>query len=172
MDTKTLVVLDAPWEADGVKPLDDTAALIFVRAHDDVSAVLVGYLLVIEKRRPDAKFKMPGGHRQPGEYPTQTAARELVGETGLDLPLSAFTYVNSEWRDARPPRSLRGHWSMLFVADINEKEDVPWMSSLHRENEGEEPKFFRLAEFARLVQGDGLLRSHFVRLKEAKLIGM
>lgn len=48
------------------------------------------YLLLVE-RRDGLGWAAPGGEAEPGESGSMTAARELAEETGLAVPLDAFT---------------------------------------------------------------------------------
>ena len=164
-----------PWERDGVKPTDDWSSLVFCRIYRNgmLPSVLegskfkvqpLGFIFVIVPSHRNPKYKMPGGHGRNGENPLETARREMSGETGLELPLERFTYVNREWKHHPAP-----HWSILFTANAEET-DLPWMHDTHVENEGEVPKYLARELFDDFVRKDMILRPHLKRLEEAGLI--
>ena len=138
-----------------------------------VDYVPLGNIFVIEPERPNAVWKLAGGHKKtlekckPGEDPDRTpldtAVRELAGETGIILPRTAFMYVGKwlHWR--------KDHWKILFAADMTEA-DVPWMHDHHAENEGEKPKFFTREEFYAVVREAKFMREHFEKMLEFALI--
>ena len=158
------------WEKDGVQPSDDWSSLIFIRIFSTLEDVperkLVGYLLVIERARQDPKYKLPGGHKQAGETPLDTAVRETFGETGLAFSPEAFTYVNSLWIT---PRSGNSHWSCLFVVDASETQ-ANGMHERHEENEGEEPESLTTDRFYEFLRERKILGAHVRRREEAVLI--
>ncbi|HVM58929.1 MAG TPA: NUDIX hydrolase [Candidatus Paceibacterota bacterium] len=166
-----------PWEEDGVKEEHDWSSLVFCQVFPNGSLQTVlegnrfgvkplGYIFVIKPSRRDAKHKLPGGHRHQAkiENPLQTAQRELFGETGLDLPLDRFRYVNSEWKHHPQP-----HWSVLFSVCIEEAQ-VRDTHDMHPENEGEVPRYFPCQLFDDVFHKDDILPPHRQRLKEAGLV--
>lgn len=167
------------YQSQGISPFDDWASIICVQVYPNgtfqknvqidegvLRGLLLGYVFVIEPERNDAKYKMPGGHKQKGENPLETARREMKGETGLLAPDDAICYVNSVWRE-RPAE----HWSVLCLARIEERE-VPWMNGNDVENEGEVPKFLTVRAFREMLANQGFLRMHYQRLAEAGLISV
>lgn len=156
----SLEISEEPWLKDGVRLHHQWASLVFapVKRVDEV----LGYVVVIQpKKDRKAKYKLPGGGREPGETPLVTAIRELWGETGIKVLPGVVRYVNAE------PRP--GHWSILFVADLTEQ-DVPWMNTDHPENDGEIPRFFTVAEFSTLIVHDGFFEPHLNRLRRFSLL--
>lgn len=136
----------------------------------------IGYVFVIdrkfERRGQVSEWKLPAGHRkskpdEPGgevdRTPLDTAIRELHGETGIQLPSDAFTYVGKYLH----PRG--DHWKCLFAAKMTEV-DRDWLNNHHKENEGEEPKFFTPDEFYALVRDNKFMREHYEKLVEYVLI--
>ena len=165
------------FESEGVRPSHDWSSLVFIevyangtfanRVAEDPLPQPLGYIFVIEPERQDPKLKLPGGHKQHTEHPFQTAMREMEGETGLKAPNNSLFYVNSEWRHIPPPG--HSHWSILFLARIEESE-VPWMNSLHVENEGEIPKYLDRDAFLRALDAREILLPHFRRLRDTNLL--
>lgn len=157
-----------PWEAAGVKPEDECCSLMFVRVfpneHIGEREYLLGYVFVIEPERDDPKYKIPGGHRKPGENPLEAGIRELEGESGATCTPEHSTFINAEWK-----KGLVEHWSCLFSADVGIGE-LPWLNSSHVENEGEVPRFLTLEDFAVEVARNGILWPHLRRLRQQELI--
>jgi 8-oxo-dGTP pyrophosphatase MutT (NUDIX family) len=155
-----------PWERDGVQPSHDFSAYIFPRVfaagtldmteETETSRIPRGYVFVIEPKRKDPVYKMPAGHRKGGENPLQTAMRELAGETNLVLRQDRFRYIGRKWWSHPSP-----HWGVLFTADVDEREDLPWMNDQHAENEGEQPKFFSVDDFYSLVREGKFMSRHY-----------
>jgi 8-oxo-dGTP pyrophosphatase MutT (NUDIX family) len=154
-----------PWERDGVKPEDQCSSVILVRVYAEgeigVREHLLGYVFVIEPDLPNAMYKMPGGRREPGENPAETALRELEGETGLRCRPESLHYLDSEWK--------RTHWNVLFAADM-ELSAIRLMNSCHHENEGEVPKYFTCARLYEELGRGMVLRPHGDRLQRLRLI--
>ena len=151
----------------GRQPLRDYSSLAYIRVYPDGclgEGEPIGYVFVIQMGRPDVRYKMPGGHKDPGEVPRRTACRETEAETGLKIPLDRFVHV-----DTRNVWHPSAHRLVLFTANI-ERGDVPWMHSLHPQNEGEQPKYFSVEQFRDLVAHDEFLPSHLERLQNAGLL--
>ncbi len=173
---------------EGVGPSDSWSALIFTRVLPGSEALTraqllgrdalpsgqdrsVGHVFVIERHRRNPLWKLPGGHKQGGEAPLQTAIRELHGETGILLLPEAFHYC-AKWRREgrdRETQEISCWWDLLFVALMRES-DCQWMNTAHEQNEGEEPKYFTVAEFRRMLINGEFMDKHYVMLAEAMLI--
>jgi 8-oxo-dGTP pyrophosphatase MutT (NUDIX family) len=163
----------------------DWAGLIFPRVRQEISRTdsagdeitdfeQLGYIFVIDRKFGEkAQWKLPAGHKkkpdkctngdEPDWTPLETAMRELMGETGIKLPLAAFEYAGKwlHWR--------KDHWKILFAANLSEA-DRDWTNNHHPENEGEEPKFFIHEEFMELVAQGKFMREHYEKLVEFGLI--
>jgi 8-oxo-dGTP pyrophosphatase MutT (NUDIX family) len=163
-----------PLENYELEGIDDWASLVWVevlpnpipKGEDGFKKnhIQIGCILVTDpKYGSDAKWKMPGGHRKKDETPLETALRELEGETGIKIGPQDLEYKGKElgWRG--------DHWRCLFVASITEA-DRNWMNALHRENEGEIPKFFTVEEFYELVRRDQFFKGHYDLLVNAAVI--
>jgi 8-oxo-dGTP pyrophosphatase MutT (NUDIX family) len=159
-----------PWKDDGVRPSDDYSSIVLVRVFDDRSGRLVGYVFIIERRKKDPVWKLPGGHKERGEHPLETAVRETLEEAGLDIPAEKFSYQSSVWRKNQRHHGPvgRNHWSVLFTADITLTESTKTRRN-HPRNEGEEPRYFTRTQFARLVRKGKFLPRHLKRLQEKGL---
>ncbi len=125
----------------------------------------LGYVFVIDlKFGSGAQYKLPSGHKKSVDAtPRETAAREMLGETGIPAEPKFFRYVG-KWLGWR-----KDHWRCLFVVDITEK-DRDWMNGLDAENEGEQPKYFSVDEFYECVRRGDFMRAHFRMLEEVALI--
>jgi 8-oxo-dGTP pyrophosphatase MutT (NUDIX family) len=151
-----------PWERNGVKPNDDFASLVFARVTNGRN--VVGYVFVIQSNRDDAFYKLPGGRRQNGESPLETAVREFREETGIQVKPEKL-----EFRTAMHLHKPKPHWSLLFACSID-KDDAAWMRDDHPGNEGEKPKFFTVDEFWQLIRDKDFSKFHYSRLCEDNLI--
>lgn len=77
-----------------------------------------GYIVLIREPRFDsAPWKLPGGRIEKGETPLEAASRELEEETGINLPVSAFTLVMRQQRGW----SMRDHGECLCEARVPPK---------------------------------------------------
>lgn len=134
--------------------------------------VPIGYVFVIERRKKNPKWKLPSGHKKRDEdvkgwefdrTPRDTARHEQSSETGIDLPVSAFSYAGKylSWKE--------DHWKCLFSSKMTVA-SLEHMNSDHPENEGEEPKFFTVDEFYDLVRRGEFLIEHYEKLVEYGLI--
>src|SRR6056297_985375 len=66
--------------------------------------------LVMDTMKPSPHFwKFPGGHSQPGETEGDTARREVLEETGLEI--EELEYLAHEYRD--------GHTAYLLAARVD-----------------------------------------------------
>jgi 8-oxo-dGTP pyrophosphatase MutT (NUDIX family) len=142
-----------------VAPTDDWASLTINQVVDTNGSIL-GYILVMNPDRPDAKWKFAGGHKEPGETPLETAVRENKGETGLRLPPEAYTELEAllEWR--------RNHWSVLFLAKVA-IDQVRLLNEHDIGNEGEIVRYFTLAELDVEIRHGTILGSHLRKLQQA-----
>ncbi|MGC9602506.1 MAG: NUDIX hydrolase [Minisyncoccia bacterium] len=163
----------------GLGEIKDWASLVFARVlpapkilaegeKDTTGHISVGFVFIIEPKKRDPKWKLSGGHRKREDEivditPIDTAVREFAGETGITLSASALTYVGKQlgWRG--------DHWRCLFHAILS-LDDIAWMNTRHPENEGEEPKFFKVEEFYQCVREGKFLQKHFDWLVETGLI--
>ncbi len=108
---------------------------------------------------------MPGGKKEGGESPLQTAGRELEGETNIRIDnLPRLQYIDREWREL--PRE---HWKCYFQVDITETER-DWMSNHHPGNEGEDPKFFTPGELQNAIARGEILEPHLKVMGRYKLL--
>ncbi|NUH42898.1 NUDIX hydrolase [Streptomyces samsunensis] len=75
----------------------------------DVVCIRGGDVLLIERGWPPHKgsLALPGGSVDPGEYPHDAAARELLEETGVEVSPDDLTFVGLY---ARPDRDPRGRY--------------------------------------------------------------
>lgn len=146
-----------------VAETDQWASLIINQVTDDATGQVSGYILVMNPDRPDPKWKLAGGHKEPGETPLLTAMRENQGETGLRLPAEAYTTIDSglEWR-ARPT----GHWSILFMAKVP-KDHIRLVHEHDIGNEGEKVRYFTNEELATEIRHNTVLGSHLKKLQLA-----
>jgi 8-oxo-dGTP pyrophosphatase MutT (NUDIX family) len=135
---------------------------------------LCGNVFVIDPKFKDsAQWKLPGGHfkrakktpegETPDKTPFDTAVREFEGETGIKAFPEAFRYIG-KWLGHRGD-----HWKCLFTVDITEG-DRDWMNELHKENEGERPKFFIPDDFYTTVRDGKFMPEHYHKLGEYALI--
>lgn len=94
-------------------------ALVFVSNPGDVR-----HILMIE-RGDGHGWAIPGGHVDPGETAVQAAARELDEETGLVIPVDAFTATPARY--VPDPRASDEAWmvTVLCVADLGTLGDPP-----------------------------------------------
>lgn len=124
----------------------------------------VGYVFVIDKKFGDtAKYKMPGGHKKDGETPYDTAMREALGEAGITV---TNLMLVDQWKEGRDEKQ---HWKFLFVGEVSESRSMA-LNAQDSENEGEEPEFFTIEEFKRLVTEKKFLPAHYRELEFCKLI--
>lgn len=124
----------------------------------------VGYVFVIDpKFGSTAQYKLQNGHKKPGETPFDTAVREAKGETGICIPPERVTYKYKELGRSGD------HWRVLFDGYIFEHE-LKQMDDRDAENEGEQPKYFTVAEFHECVRKGNFMRAHFKMLEEAGLV--
>ena len=125
----------------------------------------LGYVFVIDpKFGSGAQYKLPSGHKKGVDAtPLETAAREMLGETGIPVEPKFFRYAG-KWLGWR-----KDHWRCLFVVDITEK-DRDWMNDLDAENEGERPKYFTVEEFYECVRTGDFMRVHYNMLEEHMLV--
>ena len=155
-----------------LKGIEQWSSFVFVQVFSSESEegkerIPLGYVFVIDRSFGDeAVWKLPAGHRRNGENPLQTAIRELAGETNISLPQSSFTYIHSRLVGRKGAQ----YWKFFFTANADWKNDLPWISQNHPENEGEEPKFFTVAEFYELVRNGQFMMDHFNFLEEHNLI--
>ncbi|MCB5170421.1 NUDIX hydrolase [Streptomyces bambusae] len=77
-----------------------------IRYTADVVCIRGGDVLVIERGWPphQGKLALPGGHVDPGETSREAAARELLEETGVHVPLDALVLVGVYDAPERDPR--------------------------------------------------------------------
>ena len=124
----------------------------------------VGYVFVIDPKFGDsAQYKMTSGHKKDGETPFDTAIREALGEAGIPIPPERVAYKTKYLA----PRG--DHWKALCVGDIFEHE-LRYMHDRDVENEGEQPKYFTVAEFYECMRSGKFRRDHFRMLEETSLI--
>lgn len=70
----------------------------------DIGGPTTRVLAVRREREPFAgAWVLPGGRVEPDEHPDDAVARELLEETGLHVPLRAFSFYGSPLRDPRGP---------------------------------------------------------------------
>ena len=128
---------------------------------------VVGYILIIDRQKRDPLWKLAAGHKEVGETPLETAMRENQGETGLRLPRETYTELPDchEWRH---PKMLtqRGHWALLFKATVP-LDQVGLINSFDQGNEGEEVKYFTLAEVSLLISAGNILSVHLDKMARA-----
>jgi 8-oxo-dGTP pyrophosphatase MutT (NUDIX family) len=141
---------------------DSWSSLVINEVVSTTGAV-VGYILVIDHHKRDPLWKLAAGHKEPEETPLETAMRENQGETGLRLPREAYQELSDfhEWR-TRPS----GHWSLLFKATVR-LDQVGLINPHDHGNEGEEVKYFTLAELSELISGRGILEFHLGKMVKA-----
>jgi 8-oxo-dGTP diphosphatase len=73
-------------------------------------------VLLIRRRHPpfEGKWALPGGFMDEGEILIQTAARELMEETGLeDIPLTPYQFFDDPGRDPRGRTLTMVFWGMV-----------------------------------------------------------
>jgi 8-oxo-dGTP diphosphatase len=88
------------------RPVKHTADIVVLRED--------GHVLVIRRRWQPFKgmWALPGGHVDAGELPVDAAARELLEETGVNLPAREFKHLgvwNAPGRDPRGPYSTTAY---------------------------------------------------------------
>jgi 8-oxo-dGTP pyrophosphatase MutT (NUDIX family) len=111
--------------------------------------------------RPNPKWKLPGGHKEQGETPLETAMRENQGETGLRLPREAFTEITSGHELRKRPTE---HWSLLFLVHVP-LDDVRLLHEHDTGNEGEVVRYFTLAELEIEIHNGTILLAHLYKLQ-------
>lgn len=89
-----------------------------------------GKILVL-KHADDKLFRCPGGAREPGEQPAQSAARELAEEVGVSLDPDQLSLLHVE----TTTHEKYGEWlTVHFVAAVTEQlEPVNLEPELHTE---------------------------------------
>lgn len=110
--------------------------------------------LVIEPANKTPRWKIPGGRKEAGETPEQTAIRELEEETGLIIKENDLRLVKMI--------NLRGHDRYLYQVEIPSFADLKEMG-----DEGEEVKVFSISEIQIM---DDLLPKHRELLVDMNLI--
>lgn len=96
-----------------------------VRFYDEVADELLKFAVIVAvhdgkwvfcKHKDRSTLEVPGGHREPGEYIDDTAARELYEETGaLEFeiePVCAYSVTSADQFDGQES------FGMLYYADI------------------------------------------------------
>jgi len=83
------------------EPPDAPHGIAVIALTDRTGAVLL-HLRDPDARAEPGQWALPGGHVEPGEAPAQAAARELVEETGLVVPLRQISH------DLRPDMTWSG----------------------------------------------------------------
>jgi len=124
---------------------------------------VLGYVFIIDRTKTSPLWKLAAGHKEAGETPLQTAMRENQGETGLRLPAEAYLELPHchKWN----PRG-DGHWSLLFKATMSQ-DDTRLIHPFDVGNEGEEAKYFTLAETYALIKSGQFLPLHLEKIRAA-----
>ncbi len=145
-----------------VNPNDDWSSLVINKVISPEGQV-VGYIFVIDRNKNNPLWKLAAGHKETGETPLQTAMRENQGETGLRLPEEAYTELHGqhEWRNY-----LSGHWSLLFEATVS-IDQIGLINPFDQGNEGEEVRYFTLAEVTDLISRGEMLSPHLKKMRAA-----
>ncbi len=174
----TLDTIDS-LEKYGLKEGNLFSPLVLIRVHPDAAfhlpgvkldhTTLLGFVLEIdhsfEKKVPPKKayWKLPAEHANPGETPIQTAVRGVRGEIGLHLRPESFTFIHEKlYRD-------RSHHQILFTADIPFS-DLKMVHPYDIENEGEEARYFTIAQFHELVEQREFFNWHYEDLVSNNLV--
>ncbi len=144
---------------------DEWAALIINQVFDE-KGVDVGFVLINEPGRENAKWKLPSGRKQLGETPLSTAARENKEETGLEIPLKDYRQIPAGLKWNRYPTE---HWSFLFLARVPLLQ-VGLIHSNDPGNEGEVPRFFTHEDFDIEVHYETVLEPHLRKMRQAQVL--
>lgn len=128
-----------------MKNRHDVAVLIIAADKDGRMAVV---------RDPSFKilfWKIPGGHREEGESPAESASRELREETGIDIPWRNLSAISS--------KKSREHFKYIYIGFVSS-----WKKLLETGNDGEEVMLLPIRE---ALMRDDFLPEHRKVLKWA-----
>ncbi len=124
----------------------------------------IGIVLIIDPQHSTPLWKLPGGKRQDDEFPHTTAKRELIEETGLDIPSNDLILLERKFIGGLANR----HERYLYKIKIPKSQ----CAELRTGNDGEEPKLHSLQEFEQLIYEHKLVPPHLALLtKHRKELG-
>jgi len=83
--------------------------------------------VLVRERRTDPRWKLPGGHIEPGETPLQAARRELREETGLEPRSGDIIHLGDIFK------VNKRHLDSCFLAQVDSYDQLACMG-----NDGEE----------------------------------
>ena len=82
------------------KKVFSAASYIFAQNENGEWCVLGGRRSGNNPNHSGGKYDVPVGRTEPGENPIDTACRETVEETGINIPISKYKFVGNEtWKD-------------------------------------------------------------------------
>jgi 8-oxo-dGTP pyrophosphatase MutT (NUDIX family) len=119
---------------------EDYHASVFMRGPNDET------ILIIQDWKNPPLWKFPGGKKDPGENPYQTAVREVEEETGIILTPDALRLVarldiKEDW-----PRVKRKHTKYFFTASVDS-----FLTRKKKGNDGERTGVFKISELHKMV---------------------
>jgi ADP-ribose pyrophosphatase YjhB (NUDIX family) len=110
------------------------------------AAIIVSERILLVRERADGGWTLPGGWADPGESPSEAAARETREESGLDVRTTKLIALYDRARHNYPPH-IEYIYKAIFACDLI-GDAVP-----HASDETDAAEFFRADELPVLSTG-------------------